>query len=241
MTRERDRDRDRDPVPDPGEPATAAEKARADGFARLIDKLVDGDALPPAMEAEDRALIEVATIISASTRERELSAERRRAVIDQALERAVLGIRPARAHAAGAPLVDAAASGPKRPGVTQTPPAAADEPIPITRQRAATAEGRRESALTRALPWTVAAVAAAVAIILFVTRPAAPPVASAPTAAPTAIELEPIHRSRPADPLIGRIAKERAGDASARLDTIYADRLAGYRDLVFRQQLGGKR
>ena len=36
--------------------------------------------------------------------------------------------------------------------------------------------------------------------------------------------------SRPADPLIGPIARENAGDASARIDYLFADRLEGYRD-----------
>ena len=36
--------------------------------------------------------------------------------------------------------------------------------------------------------------------------------------------------SRPADPLIGPIAREHAGDASTRIDTIFADRLDGYRE-----------
>jgi hypothetical protein len=36
--------------------------------------------------------------------------------------------------------------------------------------------------------------------------------------------------SRPADPLIGPISREHAGDASTRIDTIYADRLDGYRE-----------
>jgi hypothetical protein len=35
--------------------------------------------------------------------------------------------------------------------------------------------------------------------------------------------------SRPADSLIGPIARDRAGDASARIDAIFADRLDGFR------------
>ena len=35
--------------------------------------------------------------------------------------------------------------------------------------------------------------------------------------------------SRPADALIGPIARDRAGDASARIDAIFADRLDGFR------------
>jgi hypothetical protein len=35
---------------------------------------------------------------------------------------------------------------------------------------------------------------------------------------------------RSADALIGPISRESAGDASARIDAIYADRLDGYRE-----------
>ena len=77
-------------------------------------------------------------------------------------------------------------------------------------------------------PWAVAAtstaMAAAAAIALWLARPAEPlPVAAAP-------ELPLSQRSRPADALIGRIPAERSGDAAARLDAIYADRLAGFRE-----------
>jgi hypothetical protein len=37
-------------------------------------------------------------------------------------------------------------------------------------------------------------------------------------------------RSRPTDSLFGPIARDRAGDATTRIDTIFADRLDGYRD-----------
>jgi hypothetical protein len=77
-------------------------------------------------------------------------------------------------------------------------------------------------------PWAVAAasttVAAAAAIALWLGRPISPvPVAEAP-----ALPLS--QRSRPADALIGRIPAERSGEAAARLDAIYADRLAGFRE-----------
>ncbi len=44
-------------------------------------------------------------------------------------------------------------------------------------------------------------------------------------------------KSRPADALIGAIARERAGDAATRIDTIFADRLDGYRE---RRLRGGR-
>ena len=45
----------------------------------------------------------------------------------------------------------------------------------------------------------------------------------------TAQQVPTAWKSRPADPLIGRIPRERAGDAGTRIDTIFADRLEGYR------------
>jgi hypothetical protein len=73
----------------------------------------------------------------------------------------------------------------------------------------------------RAAPWAVAAVAvAAAALLLLLLRP------PAPRPLPTAL------RSRPADALVGKIPPERAADARARIDAIYADRLAGYRELA---------
>jgi hypothetical protein len=214
-------DRHKDQVPEPDAPATTAEKARADGFGRLMDKLLAGDALPPAMDSDDRALVEVATMVMAGSREVELAAERRRALIDQALERAVLGKSPAR-------VAEPPAAGPKKPGVRQD---SSSEVVSL--------DSRREGKLVHVLPWAVASIAAAAAILLFVTRPSAPPVASDQAPPPAAMELETFHRSRPADPLIGQIAPEASAEASARLDTIYSDRMAGYRDLMFRRRLGG--
>ncbi len=86
---------------------------------------------------------------------------------------------------------------------------------------------RRRGRFARYAPYAVAAVAVAAAIFLFVTRPSQQRAAEPPA-------LAEYHYSRPADALIGKIPRERAGDASARIDIIYADRLAGYRDLQLR-------
>jgi hypothetical protein len=51
-----------------------------------------------------------------------------------------------------------------------------------------------------------------------------------PTSPSTSLPLS--QRSRPSSALIGKIPPERAADARARLDTIYADRLAGYREIA---------
>jgi hypothetical protein len=62
--------------------------------------------------------------------------------------------------------------------------------------------------------------AAAAALLLLVRRPAPP--------------LPEAQRSRPADALVGPIARAQSGDARARADLLYADRLAGYRQRTLR-------
>jgi hypothetical protein len=178
-------------IDDDDDEPTAAERAHAKTFGDLVDKTLAGRT-PPAMSADDRALLEVATVIRAAHGKVELSASRQKSAIEDALRTAVGG--------AGASTTGA--------GV-----------IPIGRKR------------SRA-PWIVAAaslVAAAAAILLWLSAPKhlPPPTAALPTA----------WKSRPADALIGVIAKDRAGEASTRLDTIFADRMDGYRD---RRLAGGK-
>ena len=125
-----------------------------------------------------------------------------------------------------ATAIDRRAGGPARSTVPTVPI------IPITR-----------STRSRGLPWGVAAgaslvAAAAVAILVF--RPAArAPIVDGATAA-----LPAHQRSRPADPLIGVIGRDHAGDAAARLDVIYADRLDGFRERALsgsRPRRGGTR
>ena len=170
---------------------TAAERAHAKTFGDLVDKTLAGRT-PPAMNADDRALIEVATVIRAAYGKAELSASRQTSAIEDALRTAVGG-----AGASASPA-----------GV-----------IPIGRKR------------SRA-PWIVAAaslVAAAAAILLWLSAPKHAPLAAA--------KLPTAWKSRPTDALIGAIAKERAGEASTRIDTIFADRMDGYRD---RRLTGGR-
>lgn len=168
-------------VPEPDAEPTAAERAHAKTFAELVDKTLAGRT-PPAMSADDRALLEVATVIRAASGKVELPASTRRSVVEDALRQAVGG--------AGASTV-----------------------IPISRGR-----------VRRWAPWAIAATStlvAAAAVILLLLRPAprhaAPPLPTAWT-------------SRPTDPLFGPIERDHAGDASTRIDTIFADRLDGYRD-----------
>ncbi len=173
-------------VPDPDAEPTAAERAHAKTFAELVDKTLAGRT-PPAMSADDRALLEVATVIRAASGNVELPASTRRSVVEDALRQAVGG--------AGASTV-----------------------IPISRGRA-----------RRWAPWAIAATStlvAAAAVILLLLRPA-------PRHAATDAAMLPLPTSwtsRPTDPLFGPIDRTQAGDASTRIDTIFADRLDGYRD-----------
>jgi hypothetical protein len=89
---------------------------------------------------------------------------------------------------------------------------------------------RQAERAMRALPWAVASLAAAAAVILFVTRPADRE-ARDPAAPP--VELT----SRPSDDLVGRIPRAEVAAATGRIDAIWSDRMAGYRAL----QLGGRR
>ncbi len=176
------------PVPEPDAAATGPERTHAKTFGDLVDKTLAGR-MPAAMSTEDRALLEVATVIRAAHGNAELGAGKRRSIVEDALRQAV-----------GGPT--AATSG----SVT-----------PITSARA-----RRRWA-----PWAVAgisALVAAAAILLFFLRAPAP----APVTETAQVPLQ--WKSRPADPLIGPIARERVGDASTRIDTIFADRLDGYRE-----------
>jgi hypothetical protein len=181
------------PVPDPDAEPTAAERAHAKTFAELVDKTLSGRT-PPAMSADDRALLEVATVIRATSGGLPLAAAKQRDLIEDVLRQAV-GVGGG-----------AGASASTLPGV-----------VPIGRARA-----------RRWAPWLVAGastlVAAAAVVTLWLRTPPRapePPVADAVPASWT---------SRPTDPLIGPIPRERAGDAGARIDYIFADRLDGFRE-----------
>lgn len=181
-------------IPAPEDEATPAERAHAKTFADLVDKTLAGRT-PAAMSADDRALLEVATVIRAASGNAELAAAKRDALVEGALRQAIGG----KAVPTGA--------------VT-----------PIAKARA------------KRTPWIVAGASmavAAAAIVLWLGVPRRIHVIDhvidhAPAA------LQDNWKSRPADPLIGPITRDHAGDASARLDTIFADRLDGYRELRMR-------
>jgi hypothetical protein len=177
-------------VPEPEAEASATERAHAKTFAELVDKTLLGRT-PPAMRADDRALVEVATMIRAASGNVELSSAQQRSAVEDALSRAIGG--------GGA---------------------AASTVVPIARR-----------GLRRWAPWTFAGASALVAAAAVAALWLRPPARAAQVRA----ALPEAWRSRPADRLVGEIQRERAGDAGARIDTIFADRLDGYRE----RRLGG--
>jgi hypothetical protein len=177
-------------IPAPEDEATPAERAHAKTFADLIDKTLAGRT-PPAMSADDRALLEVATVIRAASGNAELGDAKRRSLVEGALRQAIGG--------KAAPTGDV---------------------TPIAKARAKRA------------PWIVAGASLAVAAAAILLWLGAPRRVHVIDHAPAALQDN--WKSRPADPLIGPIARDHAGDASARLDTIFADRLDGYRELRMR-------
>lgn len=178
-------------IPDPDAEPSAAELAHAKTFANLVDKSFAGRP-PAAMSTDDRALLEVATVIRAGSGIVELSSAKQRSLVEEALRQAV-----------GGGL-----------GVSSS--------LPITRMRAKRA------------PWIVAAAAMLVAAAALLLWLRAPRQVATTMRAPAVPET---WKSRPADALVGPIRREHAGDASARLDAIFADRLDGFRE---RRLRGGK-
>lgn len=75
-------------VPDPEAEPTPAELAHARRFADLVDKTLAGRT-PPAMSADDRALLEAATVIRATRGQLELAPARRHAIVEDALRQAI--------------------------------------------------------------------------------------------------------------------------------------------------------
>lgn len=186
-------------IPDPDTEPSAAELAHAKTFANLVDATLAGRP-PAAMSTDQRALLEVATVIRAVSSHAELASPQRRAIVEDALRLAVGG-RVSRVS-----------------GV-----AGLSNALPITPLRANRA------------PWFVAAASmlvAAAALVLWLRGPRQ--IITTVRAPATVPET---WRSRPADALVGPIEREHAGEASARLDAIYADRLDGYRE---RRLRGGK-
>lgn len=186
------------PVPEPLDEASPSERARAKTFADIVDKAITGRP-PAAMSADDRALLEVATVIRAANGQAELAASKQRTIVEDALRQAI-GASPTTSGQLGV--------------------------IPIG------------SAKRKWLPWALTgastAIAAAAMLVLWLRQPQIVVEPPAPVA-----EVPTSWTSRPADPLIGPIARENAGDASARIDYLFADRLEGYRDRRLSGRSGG--
>jgi hypothetical protein len=181
-------------VPDPGAEATPSERTHAKAFADLIDKALAGRTPPAAMSADDRALLEVATVIRAASGNAELAAAKRSSLVESALRQAIGG------------------------------KAAIAKVTPISRARA-----------KRFAPWIVAGTSMAVAAAAIVLWLGAPRQVNVIERVPTAMHAVPENwKSRSTDSLIGPIERVHAGDASARIDTIFADRLDGYREIRLR-------
>ena len=177
-------------IPEPDTEATPSERIHARTFADIIDKTLTNKT-PAAMSADDRALVEVATVIRAANGQMTLAPEKQRSIVEDALRQAIGG---AAASTSGA--------------VT-----------PIGRARSS----------RRWVPWAVTAmttaIAAAAVLVLWLRAPRTQYVDK-----PAVAKVPETWRSRAVDPLIGPIARESAGDASSRIDYIFADRLDGYRD-----------
>jgi hypothetical protein len=216
-------------------PVTPGEQARAEAFGRLVDGLLAGDALPPAMDSDDRALVEAATVVMASSRAIEPAPERTRRLVDQALEAAILR----RSGGQEEPSVDTGEHPRADSPMVLVPP---EDPNERSVTDVTTRRRRRSDQVARVLPWAVASLAAAAAIVLFIVRPPDKERTGDQTAEVAPVEEVPLdvtNTSRPADPLIGRISVADRGKASERIDLLYADRMAGYRDLAFRRALPG--
>ncbi|HEU5055288.1 MAG TPA: hypothetical protein VFU21_02130 [Kofleriaceae bacterium] len=213
-------------------PVTAGEQARAEAFGRLVDGLLAGDPLPPAMDSDDRALVEAATVVMASSRAIEPAPERTRRLVDQALEAAIL-------RRGGA----AASDQPAAPMALVPGGGGEEDPNERSVTDVTTRRRRRSDQVARVLPWAVASLAAAAAIVLYIARPphrdrAGDETAEvAPAPAVDDVPRDVTHTSRPADPLVGPIGEAERGKATQRIDLLYADRMSGYRDLVFRRAL----
>jgi hypothetical protein len=180
---------DQDRHDDDDGPVTPEERARAASLARLVDAMLDGREAPPALEAEDRSLLEVATAIHAGLGVETLGADRKRRLVESALAEG------SRAKKDPTPIA------PRRP------PTVKPEPAPK--------QGRR---VLSAAPWVVAALASAAAILLLVRTSATPAVHHAPT-----------HTPRSPDAIVGKLEPGDVEGATARIDSIYADRFAAYR------------
>ena len=171
---------------------TAAELAEARAFGDLVEQAIAGTAGtgPAAMSADDRELLEAATLIRATHGRMELAASATRSLVDDVLRSAI---------GDGARVVSLA-------------------------ERRERARGPR-----RWVPWSITAVSslvAAAAIAVLAVR--GPQRVTVSETAPVRAPIE--WTSRPTDALVGAIAQQASAAAGTRIDSIFDDRLEGYRE-----------
>lgn len=177
---------------------TAAEVAEARAFGDLVEQAIAGTAGTgsAAMSADDRELLEVATLIRATHGRMELAASATRSLVDDVLRSAI---------GDGARVVS----------------------LSERRERRERARAPR-----RWVPWSITAVsslvAAAAIAVLAVRGPQRPQGMTVSETAPVRAPIE--WTSRPTDALVGAIAQQASAAAGTRIDSIFDDRLEGYRE-----------
>lgn len=188
-------------VPDVDDPPSPAELAHAASFAALLDK-AERQRLPPALDTDERALLETATVLRAAGGELHLDERARNELITSVLEATAEARRAA--HGAGVRRVST--------------PMRAHPPPPGKSWR------------WRAMPWALAAASMAAAASALWLRVPQQVVVQRAAPVPAAFT------SRPADAVVGEISRAASGEAARRIDSIYSDRLDGYRtSALFRQ------
>ena len=156
--------------------------------------------------------------------EEELSEAR---ALGDSLDRVLAGGRPRDELSATALLVQASVS--DRPLEQRRRDDLVDQAMAEAGQR------RRARGLRRVAPVVVALAASFLLVItgLLYTLPGQQPMSESPAVSPGAISTQTL--SRPSDDLMARPFKDRAG-ASRRLDTVFEDRLRGYRLVILAER-----
>lgn len=223
---------------------TAEELARATSLARLVDRMSAGEPPPPAMPAEDRLLLDAAAMIHAAHQPRPLSARKVNEVVAAAL--AQPDVEPRRiSRRAGPDKAEPGFAGPvlipfpggaRREAATTTALGDSDAVAPERSSASGIDLRPRSTRLPVTVGTVVLAMAAALALWVWSARQnrlgaGRPGGAGLATGSGLGQKL----RSRSAGSLLGGpIASAESGDARARMDLVFADRLSGYREVVFR-------
>jgi len=214
---------------------TAEELARAASLARLVDRMSAGEPPPPAMPAEDRLLLDAAAMIHAAHQPRPLSARKVNEVVAAAL--AQPDAEPRRISRRAGPALIPFPAGARREAATTTALGDSDAAAAPERSSASGIDLRPRSTRLRVMVGTVVlAMAAALALWVWSARQnrlgtGRPGGAGLATGGGLGQKL----RSRSAGSLLGGpIASAESGNARARMDLVFADRLSGYREVVFR-------